>query len=232
MASLLNVVVVEDNDDLRELTCDALRQEGHRVMGLSCAEELEDQAAGEPADVFLIDLNLPGEQGQSLSRRIRRAHPLVGIIVISARSDLQDKLEAYDCGADWYFSKPVPFEELCAALRSFARRRHSDKLQQGQSVCTLILSRQEFQGPAGLVTKLTPTEVSLLIALARAPSGRLETWQIAEMLDAPADEALKASVAVRMARLRKKLQDVGVQGIVLESVRKVGYQLLTTIEVR
>ena len=63
MAARLNIVVVEDHDDLRELTCLALSHRGHHVVGLSCAEELEDQAGGGPVDVFVIDLNLPGEDG-------------------------------------------------------------------------------------------------------------------------------------------------------------------------
>ena len=65
MAAHLSIVLVEDNDDLREITADALRAEGHRVVALSCAEELEDHAAGAAADVFLVDLNLPGEDGFS-----------------------------------------------------------------------------------------------------------------------------------------------------------------------
>jgi len=230
MVTLLSIVVVEDNEDLRELTCEALRQDGHKATGLACAEELEDLAAGEPADVFLIDLNLPGEDGLSLSRRIRKVQPLVGIIIISARSDLQDKLIAYDSGADWYLPKPVPFEELSAALKSFARRRQAHKLERESASQKLTLSRQEFQGPTGAV-KLTSTEVALLTALARAPAGRMETWQIAEMLGADADEMVKASISVRMTRLRKKLQDAGAEGIVIESMRNVGYQLLPSIEI-
>ena len=67
MVAKLNIVVIEDNDDLRELTCQVLSQEGHRVMGLSCAEELEDIAGGEPADLFLIAINLP-ETSDCLTR--------------------------------------------------------------------------------------------------------------------------------------------------------------------
>jgi len=127
MAARLSIVLVEDNDDLRDLTADALRAEGHRVTALACAEELEDRARGVAADLFLIDLNLPGEDGFSLSRRIRKAQPLVGIVIVSARSDLQGKVDGYECGADWYLPKPVPIEELLAAISSFARRSHATR---------------------------------------------------------------------------------------------------------
>ena len=71
----------------------------------------------------------------------------------------------------------------------------------------------------------------LLTAFARAPAGKLETWQIAEMMGVKADDAMKASISVRIARLRKKLVDLGAEGLVIESIRNVGYQLLIHIEI-
>ena len=163
-------------------------------------------AGGETVDIFLLDLNLPGEDGISLSQRIRKAHPLVGIIIVSARTDLDDKLIGYESGADWYITKPVVFAELTATIRSFARRRHAAKLDKVDVVRGLKLSTLDLQGPLG-ECKLTPTEAMLLTAFARAPAGKLETWQIAEMLGVSADETMKSSIAVRMTRLRKKLMD-------------------------
>jgi DNA-binding response OmpR family regulator len=230
MVAKLNIVVVEDNDDLRELTCQVLTNEGHRATGLSCAEELEDTAGGEPADIFLIDINLPGESGTSLSKRIRQAQPFVGIIIISARTDLDDKIIGYDSGADLYITKPVVFAELTAAIRRFARRHEAAMLNKAVGTQQLVLDKLELTGQAGVV-KLTATEVMLLTALARAPAGKLETWQIAEMLDVEMNETMKASITVRIARLRKKMQDAGAQGIVIESIRNVGYQIVAHIEI-
>lgn len=230
MAAHLSIVLVEDNDDLRELTAEALRDEGHRVVALSCAEELEDQARGVAADVFLIDLNLPGEDGFSLSRRIRQVHPLVGIIIISARSDLQDKVVGYDSGADWYLPKPVPFAELSAALKSFARRRLAQQVDTVTPSGGLILQQRELQGPVGSV-RLTPAEENLLTALARAPSNRLENWQLLELFGLDNADVSKTSLEVRITRLRKKLSQVGAQGLCLESIRGIGYQLNVPVQV-
>lgn len=230
MVANLNIVVVEDNHDLRELTCQVLAQDGHSVKGLSCAEEMEDLAGGEPADIFLIDINLPGESGISLSKRIRQAQPLVGIIIISARTDLDVKLIGYESGADWYITKPVVFAELTAAIRSFARRRHAVQQDKGNVVRGLKLDKLDLLGPLG-EAKLTATEGTLLTAFARAPAGKLETWQLAEILGVEADETMKNSIAVRIARLRKKLMDLGAEGLVIESIRNVGYQLLVHVEV-
>jgi DNA-binding response OmpR family regulator len=230
MAAHLSIVLVEDNDDLRELTADALRAEGHRVAALSCAEELEDHAAGASADVFLIDLNLPGEDGFSLSRRIRQAHPLVGIIIISARSDLEDKIVGYDSGADWYLPKPVPFGELAAALKSFARRRQSQQVESVTPAGGLRLQQRELHGPSGSV-RLTPAEETLLTAFARAPSGRLENWQLLELQGLDSADASKTGLEVRITRLRKKLALAGAEGQCLESIRSIGYQLHIPVQV-
>jgi DNA-binding response OmpR family regulator len=229
MVTQLNIFVIEDNDDLRELTCQVLSQEGHRATGLSCAEELEDVAGGEPADIFLIDINLPGENGISLSKRIRKAQPFAGIVIISARTDLDDKVIGYDSGADLYITKPIVFAELTAAIRSFARRQNSAKQEKFSKKDSLVLNKLEVTGSAGVI-KLTATEAMLLTAFARAPAGKLETWQIAEMLEVQVDETMKASIAMRIARLRKKLSDIGANGIVIESIRNVGYQILVHIE--
>ena len=224
MAAHLSIVLVEDNDDLRELTADALRAEGHSVVALACAEELEDKARGVAADMFLIDLNLPGEDGFSLSRRIRQVQPLVGIIIVSARSELQDKVDGYDCGADAYLPKPVPFEELRAAISSFARRRQAQQTTQLTPNGGLRLQQRELHGPSGQV-HLTSAEESLLTAFARAPSGRMENWQLLELFGMDSADVSKTSLEVRITRLRKKLSQVGIEGQSLESIRSVGYQL-------
>lgn len=228
MVANLNIVVVEDHGDLRSLLCKGLIVDGHRVTELTCAEELEDHHGVDHVDAFLIDINLPGEDGLSLSKRIRKAHPLVGIIILSARSALDDKLGGYDSGADIYLAKPVEMSELRAAFRSFARRRQATL--QYRSPQTLRLEKLELYGQKAVI-KLSTQEAVILTAMARAPAGKLETWQISELLGVPLDETFKSSLAVRMVRLRKKLTDAGADGVVIDSLRNYGYQLTTPIEI-
>jgi DNA-binding response OmpR family regulator len=234
VAARLNIVVVEDHDDLRELTCLALSHRGHHVVGLSCAEELEDQAGGGPVDVFVIDLNLPGEDGISLTQRLRHVYPLVGIVMLTARSQNKDKVLGYDSGADLYMTKPVNFEELCAAIQSFARRRQvlsvPSDTRDTTSPQTLRLNKLLLSGPEGDV-RLSSAEADMLTAFARAPGGRLETWQLAQILDLDMSNLNKASLEVRIVRLRKKLQDAGTTGVVIESIRNVGYQMCAPLQI-
>lgn len=224
MAANLSIVVVEDHQDLRELTCMALANKGHHVVGLSCAEELEDAVKGGVVDVFILDLNLPGEDGISLAKRIRKAYPLVGIVMLTARSQAKEKVMGYESGADLYMTKPVDFEELCAALQGFVRRRQS--AQEG----SLSLSKLTLTGPQGVV-RLSSAEADMLMAFARAPASRLETWQLAHVLGLEMGGLNKASLEVRIVRLRKKLSEAGATGAVIESIRNVGYQLSVPIQI-
>lgn len=233
VAAHLNIVVVEDHNDLRELTCMALSHRGHHVVGVSCAEELEEAVSAGPVDVFLLDLNLPGEDGISLAKRLRQTYPLLGIIMLTARSQNKDKVIGYDSGADLYMTKPVNFEELCAAIQSFARRRqltqHILQPSAHETVQPFTVHKLTLSGQAAQV-RLSSAEVDMLNAFARVPGGRLETWQLAEILDLELDQLNKASLEVRMVRLRKKFVDAGASGVVIESIRNVGYQLCVPIQ--
>jgi len=224
VATHLNIVVVEDHQDLRELTCMALANKGHHVLGLSCAEELEDAVKGSAVDVFILDLNLPGEDGISLAKRIRQAYPLVGIVMLTARSQAKEKVQGYESGADLYMTKPVDFEELCAALRGFVRRRQT--APEG----ILTLSKLTLTGASGSV-RLSSAESDMLMAFARAPSTRLETWQLGQILGLEMDGLNKASLEVRIVRLRKKMVEAGAPSAVIESIRNVGYQLSVPIQI-
>lgn len=224
MATHLSIVVVEDHQDLRELTCMALANKGHHVLGLSCAEELEDAVKGIAVDVFILDLNLPGEDGISLAKRIRQAYPLVGIVMLTARSQAKEKVQGYESGADLYMTKPVNFEELCAALQGFVRRR------QMAPEGTLTLSKLTLTGALSSV-RLSAAEADMLMAFARAPSSRLETWQLANILGLEMDGLNKSSLEVRLVRLRKKMAEAGAPSSVIESIRNVGYQLSVPIQI-
>lgn len=222
----LNVVLVEDHDILRQMLTQALQEANHTVVALSCAEELEDVAAGQPVDVFLIDLNLPGEDGLSLTERLRAAYPLVGIIIVTARSGLTDKLEGYAHGADLYLTKPLEVPELCAAVDAQGRRRQrvQDLLAERQAF-TLFQQQLQVIKTGHIPVSMSSAEVAILVAFARAPGQRLAYWQIAETLGLDLQTYPKASLEVRIVRLRKKLVEAGAPATCIEAMRGHGYQL-------
>lgn len=228
----LNIVLVEDHDILRMLLKQALEESGHQVVALSCAEELEDEAGGQAVDIFLIDLNLPGEDGLSLTERVRAAYPLAGLIIVTARARLQDKLEGYARGADLYLSKPLEVPELCAAVAALGRRRQRvDALMSQQQSFTLSQQQMSLTKIGLPPVRMSASETAMLVAFSRAPGQRVAYWQIAETLGLNLDNYPKASLEVRIVRLRKKLVEAGAESSCIEAVRGHGYQLCMAIQV-
>ena len=222
----LNIVVVEDHDFLREITLDALRSKGYFVHGVDCAEALDDLPCR--PDLLVVDLNLPGEDGISLARRLRQAQPGIGIIMLTARDSLADRVTGYDSGADIYLIKPCALEELVAAVHSLGRR-----LQPAAAVATpwqLDAHALQLAGPGGEVA-LSAGECVILSGLARARGRQLESWQLIELLGKNPDEYSKANLEVQLVRLRKKLSQAGCEGPSVKAVRGQGYQLCVELSI-
>ena len=230
---MLNIVLIEDHDALREVMVEVLGAQGHRVVGLDCAEAMGDALGITPIDLLVVDLNLPGEDGYSLTQRFRTAHPLAGIIMVTARHEIADKVQGYDKGADVFLSKPVSPDELIAAVSSVARRlaAQATRAEAGAPAQLRLDTRKlRLTGPLG-ETNLTDAEAGILSALARAPGQSLELWQILELLSINMDTFNKSSFEVRIVRLRKKLTLVGAEKSSLRVVRKSGYQLCTPLSI-
>ena len=223
----LNILLVEDHDDLREATVAALGAMGHQVRGVDCAEAMDEMLPRFHADIVLLDLNLPGEDGLSIARRLRAAEPDIGIIMVTARNQSKDIMQGYGSGADIYVTKPISPEELHAAIQALSRRiRPQDRLP-----AALAINPQTLQltGPQGVVN-LSDHECQLLAALNRAKDRRLETWQLLELLGKDVDDNEKRALTVQFVRLRKKLADAGASEPSLKSIRGSGYQLCVAIE--
>lgn len=218
----LKILVVEDNDELREATLAVLQNQGHDVRGVVMAEDIAELPGSFVPDVYVIDLNLPDEDGLSLTRRLRAVHPNVGIVITTARTQIGDKVIGYESGADLYLTKPVHPKELMASVAALGKRL---KTQTEQHALFLDLARMHLNGPAGTIA-LTSSDVLILSALARAPGQKLERWQIAELVGGTAAEPPTAAMLeMRIARLRKKLSAVGAPAPYIKALHKVGYSL-------
>ncbi|RFC46137.1 MAG: hypothetical protein DVB28_000141 [Verrucomicrobia bacterium] len=121
-AEALKIVVVEDNAALRSVMLETLQQGGHQATGVESTEEFLSLVDPGTLDVVIIDLNLPGKDGIFLAEHVRAGAPRMGIVMVTARVTLQDRVIGYGTGADLYLSKPIHPEELVAAVESLARR--------------------------------------------------------------------------------------------------------------
>ena len=222
MSAPLNIALIEDHESLRSTTEIVLTQQGYRVYAMACAEDLDEVIGGEPIDIFIVDLNLPGEDGLSLSLRLRSAQPNAGIIMVTARSASEDLEKGFDSGADIYLIKPVTTSALIASIKSLARRLANKDLTSG--AFTLDSKAHLLMGPIGK-TQVSPVEQAILISMARAPGNMLETFQLLALVGQTEEDFNKASLEIRITRLRKKMIAIGADPKCFQAIRLVGYQL-------
>jgi len=223
----LLVMLVEDHDALREATTRVLEQQGFGVVAVSCAEDVDDTPVPRTPDLYVLDLNLPGEDGLSLANRIRHAQPQAGIVIVTARVQLDDRVVGYEAGADLYLSKPVDPKELMAALMALSKRL---KRQDLDGALSLNDKTYMLRGPMG-ECRLAEPEVRLLIALATARNNALERWQVAMQLNPNNEDISADNMQNRISLLRKKIAACGVETESLKAVRGSGYRLCVPLVV-
>lgn len=226
MFTVLNILVVEDNHDLRETLVAVLRSQGHVVDGVESAEVFVERPGD--VDLLILDLNLPGEDGLSLASRLRISHPSMGIIMVTARGMPAEKALGYEHGADIYLTKPVSHEELKGAVQSLARRLKPAASHEGLQ---LDVTAMRLTAPGASPVPLTAQQVALVAAFCRAPERRLESWQIIELLAQEDARDPKAAIELHMVRLRKKLAQAGAPTPSIQSIRGWGYQLCAAVTV-
>lgn len=222
MAARLTILVVEDHDLMRESLVALLTESGHQVLTAASAEDVDDLASPSLPDLYLLDLNLPGEDGFSLARRIRAHNHRAGIIMLTARTQQADKVEGYASGADIYLTKPLAVGELIGAITALGRRLKP--AEPDHDGLQLDAAQLQLSGPLGSIP-LNQSEASLLGSLACAPDHLLERWQIASKLGLALDNSSQASLEVRIGRLRRKLQTVSGNPQAIRAIRGIGYKL-------
>ncbi|EHR72050.1 response regulator with CheY-like receiver domain and winged-helix DNA-binding domain [Burkholderiales bacterium JOSHI_001] len=230
----LQIVVVEDTDTVREALVGYLQTCGWTPRACTCGDELETVLAEQVPDVVVMDLNLPGEDGLSLTRRLRERWPAVGIVILSARASPPQRAAGYQHGADVYLTKPADLLELSSAIRSVARRvlAQAEPLRANDWVLDLR-SHTLSPGQGGTGIALTATETSLLKRLALAPSqeATIDTL-FDDLARLSSDEPSRNALNIAMSRLRSKLsQPLGVPDC-LKSLRGFGYRLTVPLRVR
>lgn len=223
----ISILVLEDHDALRRVTVKGLEANGHQVFSAAYPEEMDEIMAQSRIDVLLLDLNLPGEDGLSICRRLRQSSPHLGIVMLTARITSQDRIQGYLDGADVFLTKPASLEEVEAAIQSVARRQAVSDIQApwvlNQGAMTLSSPTME--------EKLTDAEVNVIRALALSPHRMLETWQLLEILGLTQVQDPKAALEMRIARLRKRFSSLGTDRAIV-AIRMTGYQLAIPILVK
>ena len=228
--SKLQILVVEDDAPVRNLITTTLKANDYRYLITANGEGAVAEAASHNPDIILLDLGLPDIDGVEVIRRVR-SWSNVPIIVISARSEDSDKIDALDAGADDYLTKPFSVEELLARLRVTQRRLALMKgVQAQQAVYENGALRIDYGSNCAYLSgeelRLTPMEYKLLCLLAQNTGKVLTHKFILQNVWGNSLESDIGSLRVFMTTLRKKLEKTPGSPQYIQTHIGIGYRML------
>lgn len=219
----MNILVVEDEKKIASFVQKGLEEQGFAVEVSHNGDEAYVLAANRQYDAIVLDIMLPGRDGLSILANLRKKKNPVPVIVLTARSELDERLEGLNLGADDYLTKPFYVEELIARIHAVTRRAAGKPLHvlENGGLTVDLLSRQVKLDNEEL--QLTPREFSLLEYLMRAPGRVYTRTQMLEHVWGYDFDPETNLVDVHIQRLRQKLDPNGRERFI-ETVRGVGYR--------
>ena len=226
-----SILVVEDDRPIRNLIITALKTHDYKYLEAENGTSAILEASSRNPDIVLLDLGLPDIEGVEVIKKIRMWSNMP-IIVISARSEDTDKIEALDAGADDYITKPFSVEELLARIRVTQRRLALLQTGEMQEESTFTNGELKIDYTAGCTylrgeeLHLTPIEYKLLCLLSRNVGKVLTHTYITQQIWSRSAESDVASLRVFMATLRKKLEPEKGDVSYIQTHVGIGYRML------
>jgi DNA-binding response OmpR family regulator len=233
-----HIVVVDDQQEICELVREYLTDEGFRVSTANDGATMREVLAHDPADLVILDLVLPGEDGLSLARELRGQSEL-GIIMLTGRGETVDRIIGLEMGADDYLSKPFHLRELLARVKSVLRRAASRSAgARGQAPrsradfagWSLDLSSRALTDPRGNEVRLTTGEFDLLAAFVAQPNQVLSRDRLLDLTRHREAGPFDRTIDVQVGRLRRKLEDDPKSPNLIKTVRGGGYLFTAPVE--
>ena len=233
----ISILVVDDDATVRELLTDYLSDNQYTVMSASNGAAARELLAEQVPHVALLDIGLPGEDGLTLARFIREQYD-IGIIIVSGAGDTVDRIVGLEVGADDYLSKPFDLRELRARLKSVLRRYQrtttetvpqADLLASRRTAlggAALDLESRQLFDKSGAEVALTSAEFDLLKVFVERPNRPLSRDQLMTLTRNRDWDPFDRSIDIRIARLRRKIEDDPEIPRALKTVRGVGYMFV------
>ncbi len=220
----MKVLLVEDETRISDFVKKGLAEAGFDVTVSNHGDEGYELAANQTFDVIVLDIMLPGRDGLSILRQLRDQRKAVPVILLTARTTLDERLEGLNLGADDYLTKPFYVEELIARIQAVMRRSSGEKLTtlHAGDVSVNLVTREVTR--SGEPVHLTVREFALLEYLLRTPGRVYARTQIIEHVWGYDFDPTTNLVDVHIQRLRKKLDPPEGESLI-ETVRGVGYRI-------
>jgi two-component system, OmpR family, response regulator len=234
-----HILVVDDDARVRTMLARYFEEEGFRVSLAGSGGEMRAVMANSPADLVLLDLVLPGEDGVSLARELR-SQSEVGIIMLTGRDDVMDRVVGLEIGADDYVPKPFHLREVLARVRSVLRRAQrlpawvANPERREPAIVfddwRLDPERRQLTAPDGSDVPLTTGEFNLLSVFLQQPHRVLDRDQLMTFMHGRSWEAYDRTIDAQIARLRKKIERDPKNPVLIKSVRGAGYVLTAKVD--
>ncbi|NPV47533.1 MAG: response regulator transcription factor [Armatimonadetes bacterium] len=220
----MRVLLVEDQEKIASFVRQALTEQGFLVDLADNGDDAYELAQQGCYDVIVLDIMLPGRDGLSILRHLREQKNPVPVILLTARTGLNERLEGLNLGADDYVTKPFYAEELIARIHAVVRRTsgHQQSVLQIDDVVINLITREVRRGDQQV--ELTAREFSLLEYLMRSPGRVFPRTQILDHVWGYSFDPSSNVVDVYVRRLRQKLDPTGERQLI-EAVRGVGYRI-------
>lgn len=237
------ILIVEDEDFIRELIVEGLTQEGYAVAAAASAKEFSASLQKVKPSIILLDLNLPDGDGFTLMKEARKETD-VPVIIVSGRNELIDRVVGLDLGADDYIGKPIQMKELISRVKAQLRRYNAMKKQgaapekgkgeaQRLAFGDWVLDRPQMQvfGKDGASARLSVKEFRLVEALVLSSNRVLSREQLLDMARADDYEVTDRAIDVQILRIRRKLNDKAGSNEIIRAVRSAGYMCVAETKV-
>jgi two-component system OmpR family response regulator len=236
MAARISVLLVEDDAEIGELISRYLENNAMSVKLVTNGEAMDDEFANSDFDILILDLNLPGEDGFSICRRVRSGKD-IPIVIVTAQDEDVDKILGLEMGADDYVVKPFNPRELLARIRAVLRRSEPQRPAEEDSPrqayqflgWRIDLLSREVVSPKGMKVAMTGAEFDLLHAFCENPNRVLTRDQLINMTHGPTTGPFERSIDVLISRLRQKLENDPKNPSIIQTIRSEGYMLTAPV---
>jgi len=220
-----DILLVDDDLELAGMLLEYLRNNGCTARHAGDGRAMDAELARDRPDLLLLDIMLPGEDGLSLTRRLR-AQSDIPIIILSARGDTVDRVVGLELGGDDYLPKPFDPRELLARIRSLLRRHRPQPACDEHTLefgpYRLLYAERRLVGPDGEIA-LTTGEFDLLAVFTRHSRRVLSRDNLVDLVQGDERLPFDRSIDVRVARLRRKIESDPAHPVFIRTVRGIGY---------
>lgn len=226
------ILVVEDNDNLRRGLCDLMDADGHCAIGAASADQALAAAHDLEPDVIILDLMLPDTDGAAVLKAIRMVGNNTSVLVLTAKSDEDEKVRLLEMGADDYVTKPFARRELSARVGALLRRTTSPEVRDDSTIRIgdiMIDLRARVVFRAGTSIALSPKEFDLLVALANRRGAIISRAQLLREVWRYEPDVMSRTVDLHISELRRLLERDPAHPDLILTVRKAGYRMSSGI---